>query len=456
VPGVVRVAAERLEGGDGGPPEQPPVVWENDEDPWEEGLPLLAEVSSPAPDERPSDWRGRATLGAFYLVDDGALPRTDRIGWLGLDVTGDNPLGRGGRADLAFEVRSNDLEFDDPDLVGDDSAFLRLDRASYAWGGSRGAPWRGEAGRFLSRTFPELGFVDGVEASYRAGGGARYGVIAGLQPALDPERSFEDSPQVAAWTSIPFGADRRGEVGIAAQKTWYDGEEDRDLVVTRAGWSDGPWRLDAAAWVDLYDDSDRGKSEGLELTEARASVVRTFGRRAGVRADASRIRFPSVRRARNQTIADDRLEDAEVDTFGLQAWLPFGDRTRWNARVGAWQDEEDDGGWAEVGLSGDLAGAVLTRWSIDAFLNGDPRTEAVGARARLSGPSLGGLWSVGLEVADYDRSADPGIEDELLGAARLGWSGEIADRWFLQLDATARFGDEQSAASLDVSLSRSL
>lgn len=215
VPGVLRVPESRLtpsiEDSDGTKTdEQLPVAWSNQEGPWKTDAPLLAEVTSPLPAERPSIWRGRGTLGTFLLVDNGALPRTDRIGWFGLDLRGQNPFGRGGEMNVAFEVRANDLTYDDPDLEGDSSAFLRVDRLSYAWGGTRDEPLRLEVGRFLSREFPELGFVGGLEASYRTDGGAAFRRAVGL-PARARRRAL--LPGCAAGRAVGSDPVRRGRAG---------------------------------------------------------------------------------------------------------------------------------------------------------------------------------------------------------------------------------------------------
>jgi len=461
VPGVLRVPESRLaptigDADGANTDEQIPVAWSNQEGPWKTDAPLLAEVTSPLPAERTATWRGRGTLGTFLLVDNGALPRTDRIGWFGLDLRGQNPFGRGGEFNVAFEVRANDLTYDDPELDGDSSAFLRVDRLSYAWGGTRDEPLRLEVGRFLSREFPELGFVGGLEASYRTDGGMRFGALSGFQPALDAERSFQDAPQVALWGAIPFGAEEQGDLGLALQKTWFEGEEDRDLIIGRGRWSDGPWRFDASVWVDDYGAEDPGKSPGLELTEARAGLSRMIGARSGVRLDASRIRFPSLRRLTNQDLSEDRLANAAADTINLSAWMPAGRNGRWNARAGAWENEDDNGGWVEFGHAHDLGGDAFRRWSIDAFLSNDPLNDVIGARGRISGGLRGGTWSLSLDVGSYDRSQELNVDDELQSAIRAGWNGEVADRWFMQIDVTDRFGGEQSAYSLNLSLSRSL
>ncbi len=461
VPGVLRVPEGRLaslaEGADSpSTDEQLPVAWSRHEGPWENGAPLLAEVTSPLPDERPSIWRGRGTVGAFLLVDNGALPRQDRIGWLGLDLRGQNPFGRGGEMNIAFEVRANDLSYDDPALEGDSSSFLRVDRLSYAWGGTRDAPLRFEVGRFLSREFPELGFIGGLEASYRTTGGMRFGALSGFQPALDAKRSFQDAPQVALWGAVPFGAENQGDVGLALQKTWFEGAQDRDLMIGRGRWTDGPWRFDASVWVDGYGADDPGKSSGLELTEARAGMSRMIGARSGVRLDASRIRFPSLRRHVNQSLSIERLENAAADTINLSAWMPAGRNGRWNARAGAWENDDDNGGWVEFGHAHDLGGDAFRRWSLDAFLSNDPLNDVVGGRGRISGGLRGGTWSLSLDVGSYDRSQELNIGDEFQSAIRAVWNGEIADRWFLQVDLTDRLGSEQNAYSLNLSLSRSL
>lgn len=458
VPGVLRLPRDRFPDPDA--PRiagMPPPLWRNPDDQWEEGLPLLAEARSPRPDERPTEWTGRAWLGGYVLRDDGALPRDDHVGRLGLALEGQNPFGRGGRAHVALEVRGERTDFASDEFEDDSSTFLRVDELSYEWGGTRDEARRFEVGRFLSRAFPELGLLDGVEVSQRFENGARVGGALASQPALDRERSLENAPQLAVWALLPFAEEGRGELGFALQETWFEGDQDRDLFISRARWSDGEaWRADATAWVDLYRSDDAGKSQGLELTEARASVTRTFESGAGLRADVARVRFPSLRRYRAQDFTPDELGGDGVHTASLSGWLPSGERGTWNARLGAWSDDDADGGWADLGYDRRFGSDVIDRGSAALFLSDGREGGVVGARALVSGPGLGGRWSAGVDAGLYDRRDTLGGTESLLqGALRTGWNGALGRGWFLYLDGAARFGDDQDALSLDFTLQRS-
>jgi hypothetical protein len=458
VPGVLRVPEGRFPDPEAARATgQPPPVWRNPDDQWEEGLPLLAEVQSPRPAERPTEWSGRGWLGGYYLKDDGSLPRDDSVGRLGLALEGRNPFGQGGRLHFGGEVRSERTDFTDPDLEDDSSAYLRIDELSYEWGGVRGEPQRYEIGRFLPFVFPELGLLDGAELSHRFDGGARIGGSLGTSPALDEERSFENAPQVALWALVPFAEDGRGELGVALQETWYEGEQDRDLWLTRARWTDGgAWRADATTWVDLYRSDDVGKSEGLELTEAHASVTRSSESGAGARVDVGFVQFPSLRRYREQDLSEEVLRDANTSTASLSGWLPQGERGTWNGHLGAWSDEDDDGGWVDVGYDHRFEGDVIERGSL-AFLVSDSQDgDVLGARSRVSGPGLGGQWSLGVDFGLYERLATDGSTEDLLqGALRPGWSGAFKGGWFLYIDGGIGFGDDQDVLSLEFTLQRS-
>jgi hypothetical protein len=417
-----------------------------------------AAVVLPRPEERPTVWGGRVLLGAYHLQDDGALPRTDSVGRLGLALDGTNPFGLGGRASVALELRSERTDYDAVDLEDDDSTYLRIDQLSYVWGGTRGRSGRFEVGRFLSVAFPELGLLDGVELSYRFDGGARIGTSAGSLVALDRERSFENAPQAALWALVPFGEDDHGELGVALQETWYEGEQDRDLLVSRLRWTDGgAWRADATAWVDLYRSDDSAASEGLDLTEARVGVTRSTPRGAGVRLDLAEIRFPSTRRYRSQEFTPEELLATETTTLSLAAWTPLGARGSLDGRVGVWEDEDTDGGWGDVGYEHRLRGDGIDRAGIGLFLARDRARDVIGARTRVSGPAWQGRWTLGVDGGFYERAStvDAGEEELLQGALRAGWNGGLGRGWSLYLDTALRFGDDQSALSFDFTLQRS-
>ncbi|MEZ6016772.1 MAG: hypothetical protein R3F49_16765 [Planctomycetota bacterium] len=457
-PGILRLPADRFPDPNAARVEGlPPPVWHNPDDQWEDGLPLLAEVTGPRPDERPSTWTGRGTLGGYFLKDDGALPRDDAVGRVGLALEGQNPFGRGGRMHVGVELRAERTDFSDPALEDDSNTFLRVDELSYEWGGTRDEPRRYEVGRFLQYAFPELGLLDGVEASQRLDNGVRIGASVGSQPALDRERSVENAPQVALWALIPFAEERRGELGLALQETWFDGQQDRDLFLARARWTDGlAWRADATTWIDLYRSDDVGKSSGAELTEARASLTRTFESGAGARLDLSQVKFPSLRRYRAQDFTAEELRDANTTTASFSTWVPHGDRGTWNGRIGVWTDDEADGGWADVGYDRRFDGDVIDRGSGALFYSDNRDGNIVGVRTRVSGPGLGGRWSAGLDFGLYDRLDTNGGTDQLQqGALRAGWSGAFGDGWYLYLDGAQRFGDDQDAISLDFTLQRS-
>lgn len=458
VPGVLRVPRERFPDPDAPrSPGMPPPVWRNPDEQWEEGLPLLAEVTGPRPAERPTEWSGRGWFGGYVLTDDGALPRDDRVARLGLALEGRNPFGRGGRMHVAGEVRAERTDYADAGLDDDSSTYLRLDALSYEWGGVRGEPRRYEVGRFHSFAFPELGLLDGAEVSHRFDGGTRLGASLGFQPALDEERSVEDAPQLAAWALMPFAEEDRGELGIALQETWYEGEQDRDLLLTRARWTDGErWRADATTWLDLYRSDDAGKSEGLDVSEARASVTRTFESGAGVRADVGYVDVPALKRLRAQDFTPEELRDAATSAASVSAWWPQGARGTWNARLGGWRDDEADGVWGDLGYERRFDSDAVDRGTLGLFAGDQPDGDVLGARTRISGPARAGRWHTGFDVGLYDRRATDGSAEELLqGAVRAGWSGGLGAGWFLYLDGAARFGDDQDALSLDFTLQRS-
>jgi hypothetical protein len=418
-------------------------------------MPLLAPPRALEESERDPSIGGR-----WYTTFDATEDReTDRerlytLARTGVDLTWTNPFGRGGGVNVDAEIWRRIADFDgEPD---DEETDFRLDRLSYWQGGTRETPWRFEGGRFLQNAFPEFGVLDGLEVARRLDSGSRVGASFGYMPEPFPEMETGDDLQVAAFWEHVAGARDELLLALGGQKSWHDGEADRDLVVGRAEWAPSErLSLFGAAWVDWYGSDDEIK-DGLELTELHLSGNYRFESGAGLGAGASRIRWPELLRTEFAPLPPQELEDSEVTRLWLSGWTPVSEHVDIDARIDHWSDEDDDG----------LGGSLGLRWAdllfedggvgLEGFTQDGSFSSVVGARFTLDGALGRGRWNAGYELADYEQEDFSGDQEQLLQHdVRLGYDRYFTSGWSVSLFLDHRFGDEQDADSLGIFLQKS-
>ncbi len=350
--GAAEAPDAALESVDVGAPGAPGAYENRDED-WRAGMPLLAGVHVPRPSERRSSITGRlwSSFDAIFPDEPG---RSDTFVRSGIDVEYENPFAEGGRLQLDAEWNSRRTRrADEADLA--DSTF-RVERFSYAVGGTRFQRDRVEVGRFLQRGLPQLGVVDGVEWSRREPGASGFGVSLGFMP--EPDRDYQSGHdfQIAGWYRWVSDSLETASAAVGYQKTWHDGNADRDLVVVDGHYLPGQgWRYFATLWVDLYTSGDEAKGSGAEVTQAIATATRDFGTGNTLDLVYSRLAYPELDRNEVFPIIDpDVLADEAVDRLGADTWFQLMPDTRVLTRLGVWQDADENGGDAELGA--ELAG----------------------------------------------------------------------------------------------------
>ena len=434
---------------------RPAIQWQSPENGWDGATPLLADARASSRSERPSKWRGRGYLTGDFIRDRNRVERDDTFSRVGLDLRGENVFGFGGtmRVDGEFNYRS--LEIDGEQI--EDETLGRLDRLSYSVGGTREQARRVEFGRFLPREFPELGLLDGAEVSWRTPGGHRFGTSFGYLPSYDRERTTGDTLQISTWGSLAVDTDQRFEVGGALQKTWHEGDADRDLLLTRIRWSpDGPWSAYATAWWDFYGSDDVAKEDDVELTQMFANVTRMIGTGSGISLSGNITRYPELLRGGLQDLPLELLTDGESQRISLGGWTRVTSIDRVRVRLDHWSDQESDGGGGELGWERDVYGDVFDRFDVSGFVQQARFTDVYGLRFGTGGPLGPGRWRVHVDTGLYEQLGFSGGQGELLqNAFRLGWDGSLGRDWFLSLTTTYRFGDEQDAVSLGFLLQRS-
>lgn len=441
----------------GGAPAHAP--WTYEEGDWDQEMPLLADVKTKTAAERDPRVSGYAYWMVDFLDDREGTDSKDYFTRLGADVLYENPFGRGGwlHADLETNWRAFDLDGEEVE----DETHLRIDRLSYAWGGTRGgSPGFWQVGRFLPTEFPELGVTDGAEYVHRGPGGDRWGASAGFQPEPDADFETGDDFQTSVFYRAVGGEREELSLGVAAQKTWHAGDEDRDLLLATLRWFPrSGWNAYATAWVDFYGSEDVQKDSGAELTQLDASLGYRWERGDGVNLSFARIRFPELLRDEiyaEAAEADSSLFDSRTDRLALSGWLNATDDIRLYARADAWDDEDDDGGGGEVRI--DWQDLVLDRSRIGAalFTQDGEFSSVVGTRLDFQCLTSTGSWGVLWEIGDYEQDGVIG-EQESLAQQRLRgtWDVSTSGGWSFSLYGEKRFGDELDALAAGIYLQRS-
>ena len=426
-------------------PEHPP--WENQDEEWTPGQPLLARVMAVRPEDRAKIYSGR-----LYLIGDTTWTteddRSDFLLRAGTDLEVENPFGLGGHAHFAGEF--DDFTFKSPDLDDDDETVFRVDRLSYAWGGTRFEPNRVEGGRFLQHGMPEFGFLDGVEWTRRRANGHRWGASLGYMPELDIDFSTGDDFQLAAF--YEWVVEGRNDLSLAAglQKTWHNGSPDRDLFVARFDYlpREG-WDLRATTWVDFYDSGDDLKDSSVEVTQALVSTGRHWKSGSGVELTYRRLRFPELKREGDflpPTLSE--LADNRYDRLAFSGWWKLGEDSRLRGVVGVWDDEDEKGGDVETGIDWTDVWAQGDRADVTVFTTRGAFSVDGGVRLGYGRAVDQGRWDLFYEVADRHQNEFSHESDDLWEHALRGsntWY--LGQGWDVSLDGEVRYIDEEIGLS---------
>lgn len=426
------------------------LSWPQEDSAWKPDMPLLAPVESIGAADRGRFWSGRVTTafdGTWDRTGDG---RTYSLARTGLEATLDNVSGRGDSLFLDAEVfrRASDGGGSDDSLSA-----LRVDRLSWRFGDTREAPNRVEVGRFLHSELPALGVLDGVEVVHRTRGGDRLGASAGLFPAWDARLSTGDDWQTALFYRHVAGQNDELSLAGAVQKTWHEGEPDRDLVLGDLSWRPSQrWWVAATAWFDHYDSGDAPKSPGFELTELHASTTWRPDDASGLGLALSSVRYPVLLRDELPPLTTETLADGHVERVGVHGWHDMSRNLRLSGRVDRWSDQDDSGLGVEARAS--WRDVLWDHGSLDAglFSQDGKTTSRSGLRLGASRWSALGAWTLWYELSRNDPTN--GADVLLQHLLRASWDVTLGEHWSLSLGATLQGGDEQDATSIGFTLQR--
>jgi hypothetical protein len=438
---------------DAPPGDAPAPVFENTDPDWQEGEPLLARVRPLRPAERATRVTGRS-YAIFDHTRASEDERHDTFARLGGGLVVENPFGRGDRlhADAEWNYRNVDV----PDLDDEEDVELRLDRLSYAWGGSRFESEGWEVGRFLQRGMAEFGVLDGAEWIVRRRNGHRFGASVGYLPELDEEFQTGSDLQLAGF--YRWVADASEELSLSAgyQKTFHNGAADRDLVVAnvshlpRAGWT-----FFGTLWLDLYTDGDDEKGTLMGLTQAYVSTGRRWESGSTFDVVYSHQEFPEIDRNEFLAVDDAQLADDHSERLALTSRLQLARDVRLLTGIGGWLDEDEEGGDAEFGF--ELADFVVERGFADVlgFVTRGRFQTSAGGRLSTGRYTENGRWALDYEFSQNRLDGFSSANDDL-PQHRVRLSRDHAwQAWNLSWRLEGLVYDDENALTVGLYLQRS-
>jgi len=433
-------------------PDHPP--WEQAPESWDEELPLLAPVGARPSEERPMRVRGRAFAEVSGTRDSGSSDQSyvSSIDGLSLDI--ENPFHRGGALDidLLYILRSANLE-ESSDVADTDFIPSRL---SYRTSKGERHTEYFQIGRFLQEEISGFGVLDGVQWLHRTSGGHRVGASVGYMPDSSDSMKTGDDLQVALLGRWIGDEDENLSAGLGYQKSWHEGEADRDLLIGDVVWHAARWaHLLASVWVDFYDSSDDLKDPGFELTQLFVNGTTTW-RRGGVGLFTTRTRFPQTLRNELPATNAQELADEEVARYGVNAWTKVTNSLRLNGRVDRWEEDDDSGGGAEVGFR--LRDVVFGKGEVGAsvFSENGEFSDGRGVRTSIRRPVGKGSLNVSFDVTDFDQEDVSGTQTSVTQQRLFVlYQRAVGRYWDLSAYVESHWREDQDSVTLGFRLERS-
>ncbi len=369
------------------PPQDPTKPeWRNRDENYTPDKPLLAQVDAVPPSERLAGLSGR-----LYVIGDATKhPESDfdeSFIRAGIDARLTNPFHLGGELRFDGELNSR-TEYNDADggngLVRD---------FSYRLGGDRFSPQMWKLGRFLQVGMPEFGILDGIEWGIRGHFGDRFGAAVGFMP--EPNDNLDGWDDVQASLYYVWSADLAQTISFGGgfQKTWHDGDSDRDLVVLKGHYLPlDAWQLHGTFWIDYYRGNDVNKGTGLELTQAVASASRSYE-------NGNRLQFAWRRNAYPEVLRQDYLPTwaaeiarAESDLLSFDGWWRWSRETDLHTYLAAWNDDDHEGVAGELGFERKDWFGERSRTTVALFGNTGDAVAVIGGRVIWETDANDGMW----------------------------------------------------------------
>jgi hypothetical protein len=396
---------------------------------------------------------GRTYFSGLYTHDTGGDRSNDYLtARLGASMTVGNPLGRGGRFRFDTEVDHHHASLGSGSSSSDSE--WRIERLSYAEGGEDFSSYRFEVGRFYSIYLPELGLIDGVEGALQFEHGFSAGAGFGLLPENNTDRGWDGDVGAHAFLSYESEEPGRASGVVGYQKTWHDGEEDRDQIVLRANWRPtDQLYFYGSILADVYTNQDTIKGSGVEITQFWTQVRYTPSSSLGGSVSYSRFVWPEVLREDYVSIPIQIIEDGVVDRISFSGWGKLSEAFRVTGDFDLWQDQDTDGSsgdlsveWTGLGLDGpSLEGTIF--YTDGSFNSGTGFR--VDARQRFGEFDA----YVGYELFDYDLVTGFASDDSVWRHLVRGGVSWYQGQWYYSFTTDYYFGDVDDVFTLGAYIS---
>ncbi len=428
--------------------------WSRLADEWSADDPLLARIRPLRPVERERRWGGR-TYGIIDQRFDTQDGRSELFYRTGTDLWMDNPFGRGGRIQL--DVEANHFEYELPEKGDESDSNLRIDRASYAWGGNRYQSDRYEVGRFLVHGMPELGLVDGASFARRLDNGHSFGASIGGMPEPNRDQDAGQDVQVSGFYRWVADARERWTAAVAFQKTWHNGSQDRDLIIARTDWNPTTgWNFHGNAWLDFYTTDDADKGSGPEFTQVYMATNKDWNDERGLSAVYSFRKFPSLLRDEFQDPAVGTVTREHVQRASAGGWQRLDDTRRLSLDLGVWEDDDDTGNDLDLGLHLQDVWLDDSRLGFHLFQTNGQFTEQTGLRLIYSQYISEDHWSVLLETTKsaedgFDSAANTFYQHRIRGTYQF----HLGEAWQLSVFGEDTILEDESSFLLGLQFNRS-
>ena len=245
-------------------------------------------------------------------------------------------------------------------------------------------------------------------------------------------------------------------LGVALQKSWNEGDPDRDLLIGTLDWHIGEHTdLYASSRWDHYDTDDAPEDTGFELTQANVNLTRVLTGGHSLSVYASRSRWPQYEGSPD--FPDTLIVDGRIDRFGLYGRYRSSERVTLHARADGREDQDGDGHSLEAGVSlSELAGSAW-RLDLSLFDREGGTLGGFGWRMALRRPLLSGALSAAWIRSVFEAGPDLASSGAEFDSdyLRLGWDGQVGSDLHLRLYLEARQGDDENATTLGFRLGRS-
>jgi hypothetical protein len=267
----------------------------------------------------------------------------------------------------------------------------------------------------------------------------------------EPDENFESfrDLQVAAYAEWVSGPRQEVTVAIGFQKTWHEGDADRDLLVAKIRYLPFTgWNAQATIWIDFYTGNDNLKDEGAEVTQALVQLGRRWASGSGFDVSYRRLRFPELLRQGEFIPPSNAAEITNFykDAFAIDGWWAMFPDVQIHGHLSGWRDENEEGGAAEAGILVMDAFLRGSRGDVTVFASAGQYDDVYGIRVSYGHYASRGFWELMYELSTHHEQDFPGNLDDIVHQRIRGSGGVyLPSGWDVTLYVEGRVWDVELA-----------